>query len=124
MGIQARKEQGQRILEWIKLQSGPIVLMGDFNDAPESTVHQLLTGLGTGLQDTWQVLARGENAASMTHHDFKGIPEKTRLDWILVTRHFRVVDALIVRDNLSGRYPSDHFPYVAQLEWAHVADSK
>jgi endonuclease/exonuclease/phosphatase family metal-dependent hydrolase len=53
----------------------------------------------------------------MTHHGFTGIPQKTRMDWVLVSKHFRVVDARIIRDNAEGRYPSDHFPYLVELEW-------
>ncbi len=39
------------------------------------------------------------------------------MDWVLTTREFAVLDALIVRDHFAGRYPSDHFPYIVELEW-------
>jgi endonuclease/exonuclease/phosphatase family metal-dependent hydrolase len=53
----------------------------------------------------------------MTHHDFHGNCCKFRMDWILVTPEFRVLDAFIVRDHMNGRYPSDHFPYTVNLDW-------
>jgi endonuclease/exonuclease/phosphatase family metal-dependent hydrolase len=92
--------------------------MGDFNDLPGSVVHQILTQPHTGLRDSWQILGRDEDDQSMTHHDFHGSPNKGRLDWILVSPHFRVKDAGIVRDRQNDRFPSDHFPYWVDLDWA------
>lgn len=39
------------------------------------------------------------------------------MDWILVSRDFVVRDAVVIRDHVEGLYPSDHFPYMATLEW-------
>lgn len=113
----ARWQQGLLVGEFVKACSGPCIAMGDFNDQPNSRIHQLLTSGEVGLQDTWQVLGRPENELSMTHHGFEGIPQKTRMDWILVSEHFQVKDAHIVRDHLNGQYPSDHYPYTADIEW-------
>ena len=84
-------------------------------------VHRILTEGELGLLDTWQILERAEDQSSMTHHDFRGVPGKCRMDWILVSDDFLVEEACIIRDNLGGRYPSDHFPYAVQLEWAKPA---
>jgi endonuclease/exonuclease/phosphatase family metal-dependent hydrolase len=115
-GIEARQRQGEMIGDFVRDHAGPAILMGDFNDSPTSPVHAILTGPETGLNDTWQVLGREEGEQSMTHHGFRGIPQKTRMDWIVVSRHFRVLEARIIRDNRHGRYPSDHFPYSVDLE--------
>lgn len=117
MSAKARLEQGRMIARWVRGKGGAAIVMGDFNDAPCSSVHCALIGRQTGLKDTWMELGRQENDKSMTHHDFHGIPEKCRMDWILVTRDFEVLDAMIVRDNEKGRFPSDHFPYAARLQW-------
>jgi len=117
MGSEARLEQARIVAEWLSRRSGPRVLMGDFNDVPGSAVHRVLTSPQTGLRDSWQVLGRGEDEMSMTHHNFLGVPQQCRMDWILVSSEFRVVDTVIVRSNREGRYPSDHFPYAAVLEW-------
>jgi endonuclease/exonuclease/phosphatase family metal-dependent hydrolase len=114
----ARIGQGSLIAEWISGRGGAGILMGDFNDFPSSPVHQVLVSPATGLRDTWQVLGRPEDEASMTHHEFSGIPGKCRMDWILVTRDFRIIEGTIARDNIGGRYPSDHFPYVVDFDWA------
>jgi endonuclease/exonuclease/phosphatase family metal-dependent hydrolase len=116
MGETARYEQAKIISEWVKGLQGPVILMGDFNDRPGSDVHRLLTSPDTGLKDTWQVLGYEESESSFTHHDFHGVPRKTRMDWILVTREFRVTGAQIIRDHRRESYPSDHFPYMVSLE--------
>jgi endonuclease/exonuclease/phosphatase family metal-dependent hydrolase len=41
----------------------------------------------------------------------------SRIDWILVTRPFQVRRVAIVTDSQDGRYPSDHFPYEAEVEY-------
>jgi endonuclease/exonuclease/phosphatase family metal-dependent hydrolase len=116
MGETARYEQAKIIAQWVKRLSGPVILMGDFNDHPDSDVHRLLASPDTGLKDTWQVLGYEEGASSFTHHDFHGVPRKTRMDWILATREFRVTEARIIRDHSGESYPSDHFPYLVSLE--------
>ncbi|MGV8074925.1 MAG: endonuclease/exonuclease/phosphatase family protein [Syntrophobacteraceae bacterium] len=118
IGVVARFEQARLVLEWMCGRSEPKVLLGDFNDFPGSPVHRLMTGRQAALQDTWQALGREESEDSMTHHDFQGVPQKCRMDWILTDPAFRVADAYIVRDHSGGRYPSDHFPYVVDLVWS------
>jgi endonuclease/exonuclease/phosphatase family metal-dependent hydrolase len=117
MGTRARYEQAKIIARWAKEYDGPVILMGDFNDHPGSAVHRLLTAPDTGLVDTWQLLGHVEDPSSFTHHRFDGIPQKTRMDWILVSTHFCVKSAQIVRDHSGDSYPSDHFPYTVVMEW-------
>lgn len=114
-GIEARYEQAGIIAAWVKKRTGPVILMGDFNDVPGSRAHQQLVSPRTGLLDTWQVLGRNEDVQSFTHHGFTGIGQNSRIDWILVSPHFSIKDAVIIRDHFNGRYPSDHFPYLVDL---------
>lgn len=116
MSSHARYEQAKIIVEWLRRQTGAIILMGDFNDTPESPVHNLLVGQETGLRDTWHALGRDEGYDSYTHHGFTGIPGKGRLDWILKSSHIRVRDAFIIHDHWKGRFPSDHFPYIVDAD--------
>jgi endonuclease/exonuclease/phosphatase family metal-dependent hydrolase len=120
VGTEARYNQARIIADWAKNVKEPVILMGDFNDNPGSPVHEVLTAPETTLRDTWQILKRKENPESFTNHGFDGIPQKTRMDWILTSPHFHVTDAAIIRDNAAGRYPSDHFPYCVNLEWRKV----
>jgi endonuclease/exonuclease/phosphatase family metal-dependent hydrolase len=118
IGTEARRQQAGIICRWVREKREPIVLTGDFNDSPGSSIHETLTSAETALQDTWQLLGGEENERSMTTHAFDGIPRKSRIDWILVSPHFNVRDASIIRDHYDNRYPSDHFPYEVDLEWA------
>lgn len=86
-----------------------VILMGDFNTTPNSQVHAMLTAT---LADAW--LASPERSGPEgTFHGFTGRPER-RIDWIL----FRGLKAMRVRTvttHEEGRYPSDHFPVVAEF---------
>lgn len=113
MGSLARLEQARMIQDWAARQAAPIVLMGDFNDAPTSPAHDVLTG--GRLRDTWLAANQKEGPDSFTRHRFDGVPLIARLDWILADPCFRVGDVRIVHDHLNHRYPSDHFPYLADL---------
>jgi endonuclease/exonuclease/phosphatase family metal-dependent hydrolase len=89
----------------------PIVLTGDFNTAPSSPAHALLTGL---LQDAW-LDATSHSGPEATFHDFTGTPDR-RIDWILYRGlHADTVRTVTTQQN--GHYPSDHFPVVAELRW-------
>jgi endonuclease/exonuclease/phosphatase family metal-dependent hydrolase len=121
VGHEARLEQAKILAEWFGERPGPRILMGDFNDVPDSAVHGVLTSPEMGLRDAWQVLLRGEDEASMTHHDFHGVPQQCRMDWILVSQEFQVLDAVVVRAHREGQYPSDHFPYAVELDWGKKA---
>lgn len=94
----------------------PMILVGDFNEPPDSPVYWEFLGAGSPLRDTWRDFnPPGEEAP--TQHLFDGRPRGHRIDWILVTPPFRVRQALIVTDHQDGRYPSDHFPYEAEVEY-------
>ncbi len=117
IGSTARVKQAGMIADWVKSCKDPVVLTGDFNDEPGSEVYRILTRPETGLFDTWMMAKMPEDQKSYTHHDFSGMPIAARMDWILATRHFMVLAVKVVRDNTDGRYPSDHFPYMADLDW-------
>lgn len=115
MGVEARYRQAELLADWVSNWTEPVVVMGDFNDAPESSVHEVLTSERTGLIDTWRRMGREEGESSYTNHGFKGIPGSARMDWILATRRLVVEDVRILKDLEDGRYPSDHFPCLADL---------
>lgn len=114
---QARLEQAKLVAEWLASRSEPAMVLGDFNDWPGSPVHRVLTAGYREMIDTWQALCREEDEQSMTRHDRAGNPRKYRMDWILHSPGFAVSDAAILRDSEDGLYPSDHYPYLAELEW-------
>jgi endonuclease/exonuclease/phosphatase family metal-dependent hydrolase len=124
MGVEARYQQAKIIAQWANRQKAPVVLMGDFNDSPASRVHRALTVPETSLRDTWEMMVQEEGESSFTHHGFSGKPRLTRMDWILVDFNFKVTHVEIIRDNLNGKYPSDHFPYIADIEFTDQHEKK
>ena len=97
--------------------STPVVLTGDFNLAPSAPEHERLTTLdlagGRRLVDACTG-ASGCDGDMGTYHGFTGVPEK-RIDWILLSSDAVVVDARVIQDAENGRYPSDHFPVMADV---------
>lgn len=89
-----------------------VILVGDFNTSPESRVHSTLTDF---LTDAWTATPK-RSGPDGTFHAFTGKPEK-RIDWILF-RGLQANSVKTVTTQRDGRYPSDHFPVVAELELA------
>ncbi len=116
MGEEARVNQARIIASWARQVEDPLLVMGDFNEQPGSDVHRILTEPETPLSDTWQAVENREGKEAFTHHGFTGVPQRARMDWILASPGFRVLEARILRDQKNGSYPSDHFPYMVDLE--------
>ena len=117
VGQKARLKQAEIIAHWVQKKTVPVILMGDFNDGPDSEAHRALANNKTGLSDSWEALGHPEGEESFTHHAFTGTPRKSRIDWILTTVPPYVLDARIIHDQFDGRYASDHFPYCIDLNW-------
>ena len=111
ISAEARSQQAKLIRTWIRSKEDPVILAGDFNDVPGSDVYKILVKPGGPLLDTWKELGKPEDESSLTHHGFTGNPQWGRLDWILLDEEFKPVRGDLVRDEVDGRYPSDHFPY-------------
>ncbi len=122
MGIEARYQQAQLLAGWVSSRAVPVVVMGDFNDSPGSRVHEVLTSEKTGLVDTWRHMGLEEGESSYTNHGFDGIPRSARIDWVLAGRRLVVKDVRILKDFEDGRYPSDHFPCVADLAFPEAEE--
>lgn len=89
----------------------PVVVTGDFNNAPVGPVHGVMT---SDLADAWIASPR-RTGPDATFHDFTGTPDQ-RIDWILF-RGLKPVRAETVTLHRGALYPSDHFPVVAELRW-------
>jgi endonuclease/exonuclease/phosphatase family metal-dependent hydrolase len=109
--VHARMLSANEILQRIgKLPSDTrVILAGDFNCAPDAPVHAELT---RGLQDAW-VTAASRSGPAKTFHNFTGKPDR-RIDWIL-SRGFKAIAVHTITTHEGMRYPSDHFPVVAEL---------
>ena len=97
----------------------PVVVTGDFNAVADADPAYRLMVEDGFFQDTWSVAAarRGDPTLD-TFHDFQPPRhENRRIDWILTRGPWRTVDVEIVGDSFGGRFPSDHFPVVARLDY-------
>jgi endonuclease/exonuclease/phosphatase family metal-dependent hydrolase len=90
-----------------------IIVCGDFNTKPQSKVHShLLESLS--LIDPWYDFYSKEES---THHPFTGNNlSGSRIDWILLDKRLQVEEFKIIKDNIHGKYPSDHFPIFAKIK--------
>ena len=109
--VRARMLSADEILRWIgKLPSGDkVILAGDFNCAPDTPVHAKLT---RDLHDAW-ITASSRSGPARTFHNFTGNPDQ-RIDWIL-SRGFKPIAVHTITTHEGARYPSDHFPIVAEF---------
>ena len=107
----ARLRAAALILERLGPAAGPPVLvLGDFNDAPGSAVHRRLTAV---LDDAWERTPR-RDGPSGTFHGFSGTPGD-RIDWVL-SRGLRVRSARTLDQPVEGRPVSDHFPVLVEFD--------
>jgi len=116
VSARARLEGARMIKEHFFRFNLPMILVGDFNEPPDSPVFRQLVNEESPLKDTWRALhPPGEEAT--TQHGFDGAPGGARIDWLLATPPFKVRLAGIVTEQREGRYPSDHFPYEAEVDY-------
>ena len=112
----ARREGARMIREFFLPMNRPLILVGDFNEPPDAPVYEQFIYADSPLQDTWRQVHPATEEAP-TQHGFDGRPRGSRIDWILTTPPFVVRRTAIVTDNREGCYPSDHFPYEAEVEY-------
>ncbi|MFQ9521941.1 MAG: endonuclease/exonuclease/phosphatase family protein [Turicibacter sp.] len=94
----------------------PVILMGDFNANPN---HRLIKGFFEGELNTQQLIAVQEIDRSIyqqaTMGGFKDRHHGMHLDYIFVSPEYEVLRTQIVKDNVNGRFPSDHYPLLADV---------
>lgn len=94
----------------------PCILMGDFNATPNSRlIRQLKEGYYSqhrfvAVQDVCE-----EAYSKATMGMFKGKEKGLHIDYIFVSEHFEIKHVEIVKYNKNGKYPSDHYPILAEL---------
>lgn len=114
-GVKARQESSKLILEKIKTIAGanPALLTGDFNGNHGSEWYKLIAN-SNSLFDTYR-LVKSPYANNGSFNSFR-VPSSTDvIDHIFVTKQFSVKRWGILTDSYFGKYPSDHFPVVADV---------
>ncbi|WP_051237228.1 endonuclease/exonuclease/phosphatase family protein [Paenibacillus pinihumi] len=92
----------------------PAVLVGDFNDTPESGLLEVLKG-DEPLLSCYDRFTDEERAHALTFHDYKGGEKGSPIDYILFSPDIECHETIIVRDLVQDGYPSDHYPVQSQL---------
>lgn len=104
----------------------PVVVMGDLNDGEDSaSVKSLIAGDSKTLPlvDSFRAVVPRQTGHEATYHAFEGASAGSRIDFILPSREFTVKEAEINHRIFGRRYPSDHFPVTAILEFADVGNA-
>ncbi len=100
----------------------PTLVTGDFNCGPTSKPYRLFTS--SGLRDSFTARLPHVPDDLATFHNWSGkaqarFPRRafTRMDWVLHSSHFEAAAYDVCYEPVDGRYPSDHFPVVADLRF-------
>jgi endonuclease/exonuclease/phosphatase family metal-dependent hydrolase len=121
-GVTARARSAELLASRLPLlaEQGPVILTGDFNDDEDGDAYRTLLHPSAAprltLADTYREVYPKRTPDEATFHDFKGTVAGSRIDWILHTPHWTAASAGIIHPE-GDRYPSDHFPVAAVLEW-------
>ena len=128
-GSQARLESGRLLARLIGDRSHPgepVLVMGDFNCAPDSKpIMEMQAGGGSApmrLVDVWSH-ANPDEEANATWNGWKNTEVGRRIDLILVSKDCRVMKSMIQRPLVEGRPISDHWPVKVIFELPAAASS-
>ncbi|MEP3480452.1 MAG: endonuclease/exonuclease/phosphatase family protein [Fuerstiella sp.] len=116
-GAEARLKSAQIIRKFVDQQkkNHAIIVTGDFNCDFQSRPYDALLA-SERLQDTWRLTHPTKTVNDGTFNGFQGKDDGARIDWVLCSPSFQVIDAAIVKTSQDGKYPSDHFPVTAILK--------
>ena len=91
-----------------------MLLAGDFNASEGSAPIQTL--LAAGFTDTYRALYPEQlEVGSFT--GFAPEPRAGKIDYVFVRGGARVLAARVDARRFAGRWPSDHLPVSAELDW-------
>jgi len=121
IGVTARHESAKLIAKWLGQHAIglPVIVTGDFNCDDRSDPYRSLLGTAEppALVDSFREIHVERSEREASFHGFRGTEAGTRIDWILHGPQFKATAAAIDRSSRSGRYPSDHFPVTAELQY-------
>ncbi len=118
VGVVARRESAKLILAKAKefARDLPLILTGDFNVDETNEAYFTLAKSGV-VQDVYDK-AKIVYAPNATFNGWgKSLETQGRIDHIFITTPFRVRKYGILTDTYLGKFPSDHFPVMAELSW-------
>ena len=93
-----------------------VIVTGDFNTPERSEPYQAFIS-GNDLVDTFRKKWPSVTDEVGTFNGFRGRKSGGRIDWILASESLNILKAEIDRYQESDRYPSDHFPVTAVVQF-------
>ncbi|TWD79787.1 endonuclease/exonuclease/phosphatase family metal-dependent hydrolase [Kribbella amoyensis] len=109
VGEQARVESSRLLDRWMSAEPDlHWIAMGDLNSEPGSAPLRALTEAG------WIDAIPAE--AGGTEHEFTGATDHHRIDHILLSKTWEILEAAVSHHRPGGRLPSDHWPVAATLQ--------
>lgn len=118
MGARARLESAHLLLRFIQQNNPgawPVILTGDFNCAPDEAPYAVLT---KELSDSKVIstLPHFGPEGTFNGFDFQK-PVERRIDFVFVSQGTTVLQHATLSENKACRYPSDHLPVLARLQF-------
>jgi endonuclease/exonuclease/phosphatase family metal-dependent hydrolase len=115
-GVIARKESSKLILKKIAEIAGtaPALLTGDLNGGRDSEWYQSIATSGI-LSDTHSKV-KFPYANNSSSNGFRTPRGQTVIDHIFMSKQFTATRWGILTDTYFGKFPSDHFPVLAEVE--------
>lgn len=127
-GREARVESAKLIVNKTRSIAGdvPCMITGDFNARESSAPYAVLSGkepageITSDLKDGRYISKNGHEGptASTTNWNEMGQPE-TRIDYIFIRNGFEVLSHKVLDDRFDGRFPSDHLPVLAEIQFSN-----
>lgn len=124
IGESARLNSAKLILKKIKEIAGdnPTILIGDFNTQSDSPPYSILTNGLDGeirfhLNDAETVNSNIHYGSHITFNGFgNDIKPGNKIDFIFVNDKVKVKEHGVISETFDGKYPSDHFSVIAEVE--------
>ncbi|GAB3432830.1 endonuclease/exonuclease/phosphatase family protein [Niabella aquatica] len=115
-GVIARRESSKLLLKMIGEIAGdsPVLLTGDFNGNRDSEWYQYLA-TSTLLTDAYTKV-KFPYANNSSANGFRTPRGSAVIDHIFITKQFTASRWGILTDTYFGKFPSDHFPVLADIE--------
>lgn len=118
VGVEARSESAKLILQQAneRAHNLPLILTGDFNIDQHNAGYKLIAESKI-VQDCFD-LAPLKYIPNSTFNGWgKSLKTDERIDHIFVSAPFQVKRYGVLTDTYMGKFPSDHFPVLVDLEW-------
>ncbi len=116
----ARRKSADLLLEYVNniTQGTFAIVMGDFNALPHTKPYRKLA---LALKDTHHLSIDVQRSSIFTFHGFGSdrMDKYRTIDYIFLTdsEPVKVLKHSVIIDEWHGKYPSDHFPVLATMQW-------